>query len=105
MKRKVSVFLVLLVSCFYATTSFASELKRESNMPIPNHLSQEQLSNQFLSLKIMLVKLRKLMFSLKDIDELEAIGLSHDDVDIMRSTLLAKINQTKLHALVLIRRL
>ena len=69
-----------------------------------NH-AQRNLSDQMLSLKIMLSKLRELIYSLKDINELEQVGLSHTDAELMRSILLEKINQTKSQTLLLIRHL
>ncbi len=62
-------------------------------------------SNAMLTVKVMLTKLKELVFTLNDIHELEAIGMSSNDVEVMRSALLAKIQQTKAQTLLLIRRL
>ncbi|MDQ7004174.1 MAG: hypothetical protein Q9N67_04325 [Ghiorsea sp.] len=91
--------------CFNTSLSIASEYESKPRNGMTSNIAATQLSDQLLSLKIMLGKLRTLMFNLKDLNELEEIGLSYDDVHIMRSTLLAKIHQTKLYTLALIRSL
>ncbi len=62
-------------------------------------------SHRLLSLKIMISKLRELGYSLKEVDDLGTIGLQQADIDLMRSTLEAKINQTMSNTLALIREL
>ena len=104
------VFRLLFCLCVFALPATAAdELQQNNKMSFNNERSkvttQQDFSSRILTLKVMLTKLKGLVFSLNDINELESIGMSPDDVEAMRSTLLAKINQTKAHALVLIRRL
>jgi len=76
----------------------------ENTNNIPNYTqsSQQDLADQLLSLKITMSKLRELIYSLKDIKELENAGLPHHDAELMYKTLLAKITQTKNQTLSLI---
>jgi len=67
--------------------------------------AQHFTSERMLTLRIMVAKLRELVFNLRDIDELEKIGLPHSDAELMRLALQEKINQTQSETLALIRRL
>jgi len=66
---------------------------------------QNNASESMQTMRIMIAKLRKLVFNLRDIGELEKIGLPRSDADLMRLALQAKINQTQKATLGLIRRL
>ena len=93
---------VFSLSAFAADNAYYQDSAGKNDLKVQQ---QHDFSNGMLTLKVMLTKLKGLVFSLNDINELESIGMSPDDVEAMRSTLLAKINQTKLHALALIQRL
>ncbi len=66
---------------------------------------QPEVSSKMVTLRIMVAKLRELVLNLKDIDELEKVGLPHADARLMRLALQEKINQTQNETLALIRRL
>lgn len=66
---------------------------------------QPEISNKMATLRVMVAKLRELVLNLKDIDDLENVGLSHADAQLMRLALQEKINQTQDETLALIRRL
>jgi len=56
-------------------------------------------------MKVMIAKLRELIFNIKDIDELEKIGLSKADAELMRVALKEKIKQTQYETISIIRSL
>lgn len=64
-----------------------------------------EAADNMASLRVMIAKLRELVLNLKDIDDLEKIGLSHSDAQLMRLALQEKINQTQGETLALIRSL
>jgi len=80
----------------------AYEITNSNNTARQISQQEQELANQLLSLKVMLSKLRELLYNLKDIKELENAGLPHRDAELMYNTLLAKITQTKVQTLSLI---
>ncbi len=91
-------FIIFLI----CTPNLCSAYENINTINVDAKLSQKVFENQILTLKIMMSKLRELLYSLKDIKELESAGLPHRDAELMYNTLLAKITQTKTQTLSLI---
>lgn len=79
----------------------------DSRFDSPNgaNAGVSRTASQLLSLRVMISKLRELGYSLKEVDDLGSIGMEKADIDLMRTTLEAKINQTMANTLALIREL
>lgn len=93
---KTSLLLIFLSSLFLFTPSPVQA------SPNTNTNASE---DGYQSIKIMIAKLRKLIFNIKDIDALEKIGLSHADAELMRLALREKIKQTQVETINIIRSL
>jgi len=91
--------LVLLMGSLFYVADGDSAMAREAG------LQKASIADNMISLRIMIAKLRELVFNLKDIDNLEKIGLSHSDAQLMRLALQEKINQTQQETLEIIWRL
>jgi len=94
-----SIALMIFLIC---VPNLCMAYENTNNIPNYTQSSQQDLADQLLSLKITMSKLRELIYSLKDIKELENAGLPHHDAELMYKTLLAKITQTKNQTLSLI---
>jgi len=94
-----NIALVIFLMC---APTIAGAYESNNNFSEDTRLSQRAFDNQMLSLKVMMSKLRELLYSLNDIKELESAGLPHRDAELMYATLLAKITQTKNQTLTLI---
>ena len=68
--------------------------------------SQQNLASQKMqTLRVMISKLRDLVYNLRDINQLEDIGMPRQDVLLMKNALQQKINQTQSETVAFIRRL
>ncbi len=94
-----NIALIIFLMC---SPSLCGAYENGNNMSTDTKLLHRAFDNQMLSLKVMMSKLRELLYSLNDIKELESAGLPHRDAELMYSTLLAKITQTKNQTLSLI---
>jgi len=94
-----NIVLVIFLMC---SPNLCGAYESVNNFSADTKSSQRVFSDQMLSLKVMMSKLRELLYSLKDIKELESAGLPHRDAELMYNTLLAKITQTKTQTLSLI---
>jgi len=94
------LFLCLLTSpaAGYVLNTSAAEAREMQS-------AQQFTSERMVSLRIMIAKLRELVLNLKDIDDLEKVGLSQADAKLMKLALQEKINQTQSETLLLIRSL
>jgi len=97
MFKKIGFILFLI-----CTPNLCSANENANSFSVDIESSQRSFENQMLTLKVMTSKLRELLYSLKDIKELENAGLPHRDAELMYNTLLAKITQTKNQTLSLI---
>jgi len=93
---KTSFLIICLTSLF-----FYSPVQLQAKASLDNYASETGLQ----SMKVMIAKLRELIFNIKDIDELEKIGLSHADAELMRLALKEKIKQTQYETISIIRSL
>jgi len=93
------IALIIFLMC---APNLCGAYENGNNFSTDAKLSHRAFDNQMLSLKVMMSKLRELLYSLNDIKELESAGLPHRDAELMYSTLLAKITQTKNQTLSLI---
>lgn len=66
---------------------------------------QSLASQKMQSLRVMISKLRDLVYNLRDINQLEDIGMPREDVLLMKNALQQKINQTQSETVAFIRRL
>ncbi len=94
-----NIALIIFLMC---SPNLCVAYENGNNFSTDAKLSQRSFDNQMLSLKVMMSKLRELLYSLNDIKELESAGLPHRDAELMYNTLLAKITQTKNQTLSLI---
>ncbi|WP_038247629.1 hypothetical protein [Ghiorsea bivora] len=62
-------------------------------------------SQRMQTLRVMISKLRDLVYNLRDINQLEEIGMPRQDVLLMKNALQQKINQTQQETVAFIRRL
>jgi len=99
MNRFPMISMLLVVLCLITSQVAGVAESREVNS------YQRVASENMTSLRIMVAKLRELVLSLKDVDDLEKIGLPHSDAQLMRLALQEKINQAQSETLALIRRL
>jgi len=93
---------IALVILLISTPNICGAYESINHPSADAKLSYNAFDDQMLSLKVMMSKLRELLYSLNDIKELESAGLPHRDAELMYSTLLAKITQTKNQTLSLI---
>jgi len=94
-----NIALIIFLIC---APNICGAYENANNSNVDMKLSQKAFEDQMLTLKIMMSKLRELLYSLKDIKELESAGLPHRDAVLMYNTLLAKITQAKSQTLTLI---
>jgi len=80
---------------FAANTAFASRLDMEQSLA----------SERMQTLRVMISKLRDLVYNLRDIKQLEEIGMPRQDALLMKNVLQQKINQTQQETVAFIRRL
>jgi len=92
------ILVLLMGSLFYVADG-------DSAMASEAGLQKGKITDNMTSLRIMVAKLRQLVVNLKDIDDLEKIGLSRSDAQLMRLALQEKINQTQQETLEIIWRL
>ena len=72
-----------------------------SNLEMNQKLDSERMQ----TLRVMISKLRDLVYNLRDINQLEEIGMPRQDVLLMKNALQQKINQTQQETVAFIRRL
>ena len=99
MRLSILCILALLTGPMFHLADSRSAMAREIT------LQQESATENLMALRIMVAKLRELVINLKDVDDLEKIGLSHSDAQLMRLALQEKINQTQQETLEIIWRL
>ncbi len=68
-------------------------------------MNQKLASERMQTLRVMISKLRDLVYNLRDINQLEEIGMPRQDVLLMKNALQQKINQTQQETVAFIRRL
>lgn len=68
-------------------------------------MNQKLTSERMQTLRVMISKLRDLVYNLRDINQLEEIGMPRQDVLLMKNALQQKINQTQQETIAFIRRL
>jgi len=68
-------------------------------------MNQKLASERMQTLRVMISKLRDLIYNLRDINQLEEIGMPRQDMLLMKSALQLKINQTQQETVSFIRRL
>ena len=68
-------------------------------------INQKLASERMQTLRVMISKLRDLVYNLRDINQLEEIGMPRQDVLLMKNALQQKINQTQQETVAFIRRL
>jgi hypothetical protein len=67
-------------------------------------INQKLASERMQTLRVMISKLRDLVYNLRDINQLEEIGMPRQDVLLMKNALQQKINQTQQETVAFIRR-
>jgi len=95
--RKLLLFVFLL---YFQTEAYA--VSQNSNK---NQVHENITSGKMQNLRIMISKLRELIYNLKDINQLEDIGMPKGDVLLMKTALQEKINQMETETIMYIRRL
>lgn len=68
-------------------------------------MNQKLAAEKMQTLRVMISKLRDLVYNLRDINQLEEIGMPRQDVLLMKNALQQKINQTQVETVAFIRRL
>jgi len=98
--RKLFIWISIVLGMSWVQLSFA-------NVAVAQGLeSQQSLASQKMqSLRVMISKLRDLVYNLRDINQLEDIGMPREDVLLMKNALQQKINQTQSETVAFIRRL
>ncbi len=68
-------------------------------------LNQKVTTQKLQTLRVMISKLRDLVYNLRDINQLEEIGMPHQDVLLMKEALQQKISQMQTETVSYIREL
>jgi len=95
--RKLFLFVLFL---YFQTQAYAVA-PNTHNAQFQENITSEKLQ----TLRIMISKLRDLVYNLRDINQLEEIGMPKGDVLLMKSALQEKINQMEAETVMYIRRL
>jgi len=97
---KLFILISIVLGMSWVQLSFA-------NVAIGQDLeSQQNLASQKMqTLRVMISKLRDLVYNLRDINQLEDIGMPRQDVLLMKNALQQKINQIQRETVTFIRRL
>lgn len=98
--RKLFILISIVLGTSWVQLSFA-------NVAVGQGIeSQQNLASQKMqTLRVMISKLRDLVYNLRDINQLEDIGMPRQDVLLMKNALQQKINQTQSETVAFIRRL
>ncbi len=70
-----------------------------------SQLNQKVTTQKLQTLRVMISKLRDLVYNLRDINQLEDIGMPHQDVLLMKEALQQKISQMQTETVSYIRNL
>ena len=70
-----------------------------------SQLNQKVTTQKLQTLRVMISKLRDLVYNLRDINQLEEIGMPHQDVLLMKEALQQKISQMQTETVSYIREL
>ena len=97
---KLFILISIVMGVSWAQLSFA-------NVAVGQGLESHQnlASQKMQTLRVMISKLRDLVYNLRDINQLEDIGMPREDVLLMKNALQQKINQTQSETVAFIRRL
>ena len=100
-----AVVMTLRVLCFISLLT-CSTLYTPTVYATQNTSAQQSFTSaKALTLRTMIAKLRELIYNLRDINELEEIGMPKADVLLMKTALQEKVNQVQGETLVFIRSL
>ena len=97
---KLFILISIVLGMSWVQLSFA-------NVAIGQDLEAHQnlASQKMQTLRVMISKLRDLVYNLRDINQLEDIGMPRQDVLLMKNALQQKINQIQRETVTFIRRL
>ncbi|MDQ6980471.1 MAG: hypothetical protein Q9M46_03240 [Ghiorsea sp.] len=98
--RKLFILILIVLGMSWVQPSFANAAVAQG---LESH--QNLASQKMQSLRVMISKLRALVYNLRDINQLEGIGMPRQDVMLMKNVLQQKINQTQSETVAFIRRL